>query len=139
MEQLKLTPQIDDPLVMYLVIPRALDMDVGKIGISCGHGVHLLFEWYMERQVDVAPEDMDACAIFWAWRKDKNYRKVSLSADAIEFAGVKQLPNRIIVVDHGYTEVPAESETCIGFWPMRKSQRPSLLASLKPLRSRKPK
>jgi peptidyl-tRNA hydrolase len=127
---------MEDPLVMYLVLPTALNMDVGKVGVTCGHAVQLLFERYMERTESLDLEDRDACALFLEWRLDKNYRKVTLAANAAEFEAVKQIPNRIVVVDHGYTEVPAESETAVGFWPMRKSQRPPLLVNLKPLRSR---
>lgn len=73
-------------------------------------------------------------SIFGEWLKS-SYRKVTLTANDKEWAKIKAEPMyKAMVIDAGLTEIPAGSETFIGLWPMRKSQRPKCVQRLQALK-----
>jgi peptidyl-tRNA hydrolase len=70
---------------------------------------------------------------FWEWIRG-DHAKVVLGASEEEFARVQaENPVHFPVIDLGYTEVAPNTQTGLGLWPMRKSQRSSTVQALRPL------
>ena len=46
----------------------------------------------------------------------------------------KEVPNHVVVVDAGLTEIDPGSETVLGLWPMRRSTCPKYLTKLQVLK-----
>jgi peptidyl-tRNA hydrolase len=148
----------EDPIVMYLVVREILGMGVGKIAAQCAHASQMLLLKYVRH---VSQKLLIA---FWDWVGKSfsvwfgsspdwdcnmaddswspsfrdwlttSFRKVVLKADEKEWVKLKELPNHIIVIDAGLTEIASGSETVIGFLPMRKSQRPREIKRLQVLK-----
>ena len=132
----------EDPIVMYLVVRESLGMGVGKTAAQCAHATQILTLNYIRELADDAESILDGTntiglnselLIFKNWL-NSSFRKVVLRADDKEWEKLKQLPNHVLVVDSGKTEIAPGSETCIGFWPMLKSERPKLLTRLQALK-----
>jgi len=123
-----------DPIIMYLVVRKSLGMSVGKTAAQCAHAVQMFFlEYdYLSKLPLIPPEVFDKLQIMDDWLKS-DYRKVILRADDKEWLRIRELPNRAIVVDSGFTELPANTETVIGFWPMYKSKVPRSIRRLQVL------
>lgn len=148
----------EDPIVMYLVVRESLNMSIGKTGAQCGHAAQIVLLKYFEmkdklhsiqnqmdyrnwEECDRLEDERDKLAaplaIFREWLGD-SFRKVTLKADEKEWKKVKEAfvegVYRFTVIDAGLTEIAAGSETVIGIWPMRKSQRPKILTKLQVLK-----
>lgn len=121
----------DDPLVMYLIVNEDLNMSIGKTSAQTAHGSQLIM---MDYFTDIAHKDYKSHHInMQAWF-DSSYRKVVLKADKKEFAKLKELQEKhILIVDAGLTELEPGSETCIAFWPMRKGLAPKIIKKLQVL------
>lgn len=127
--------EISDPYVLYLVVKKSLNMSPGKIAAQCSHATGMIYDWYFEVNQNVnLPIKIDIkLNIFDEW-KGENYRKVVLSADDKEFEKLKLEPFSFLVTDQGLTEIPEGSETVIGFYPMKKSERSNVLKRLQLLK-----
>ncbi len=127
-----------DPLVLYLLVPKSLDMSPGKVAAQCAHAVQMfvlgLVE--LERRAEVgeelSPDERARLADAQAWIAGL-YRKVVLAADAKSWNCVKGTLDGFLVRDVGFTEVDSGAETAIALWPMRKSARPRVIRRLHPL------
>lgn len=120
-----------DPLVMYLIHNESITMGMGKFAAQCGHAVGMLDQRFYKLKRDnfvgwSEPTDVE---VFEQWLNE-SFRKVVLKANAKEWIKLKELPNYVLVVDSGLTEIAPGSETFIGLWPMRKSQVPKLIKRL---------
>lgn len=146
-----------NPIVMYLVVRESLGMGMGKTAAQCAHASQMLTLDYFEmkeesRKLQKKITEVHAgltssiieeyaklapyLSIMGEWLKS-SFRKVVLSADDKEWAKIKEEfkdENMVLVIDAGLTEVVAGSETCIGLWPMRKSQVPKLVKRLQTLK-----
>ena len=138
----------EDPLTMYIAVRESLNMSLGKTCIQVGHVTQRLQQKYQElfneadsyldpiyRDIgyELIPKDiLDKLNIYNDWVK-VGIRKVSLRADEKEWVKLKELPDHILIVDAGHTELAPGTETVIGFWPMLKSQRPKILKRLQAL------
>lgn len=159
-EAVKARAEQEDPIVMYLIVRESLGMGMGKACAQCGHAVGMLiFEYYdlkeesktIQRQMEpiiFQPRPQGAemarlktryielsrkLSIMGEW-KSQSYRKVTLVANEKKWKELKESTfDHVLVIDSGLTEVPSGSETCLGFWPMRKSQRPKILTRLQAL------
>jgi PTH2 family peptidyl-tRNA hydrolase len=147
----------EDPIVMYLIVHETLGMSMGKTAAQCAHASQMLTLDYFETKdksralqkkiLETTDEDelhvMKALyaeqnrklSVFGEWLQG-SFRKVVLRADDKEWAKIqKDYGNHMImVVDAGLTEIAAGSETVIGLWPMRKSQRPKTIQRLQVLK-----
>jgi PTH2 family peptidyl-tRNA hydrolase len=147
----------EDPIVMYLIVHETLGMSTGKTAAQCAHASQMLTLDYFETKdksralqkkiMETTDEDevhvMKALyaeqnrklSVFGEWLQG-SFRKVVLRADDKEWAKIqKDYGNHMImVVDAGLTEIAAGSETVIGLWPMRKSQRPKTIQRLQVLK-----
>lgn len=150
----------EDPIVMYLVVRETLGMGVGKTAAQCAHASQMLLLKYV-RWIGKSSSIWDkltawVSSIFDSWIGSKpdwsynssndewvslfrdwlqtSFRKVVLRADDKEWTKLKELPNHIVVVDAGLTEIASGSETVIGFFPMRKSQVPKTIKKLQVLK-----
>ena len=140
---------LDSPLVMYLVVRESLNMSIGKIAAQTGHAVGMLYrKFLLDRDYVIHIEDMDSFCygpirvdqnkmsnynLFDSWQKS-NHRKVVLKADEKEWIKLKELPDSVLIVDAGFTELEPNTETVIGFWPMYKDQAPKIIKRLQLLR-----
>lgn len=120
-------------IVVYIVIPKFLKMSIGKVGVTCGHATQLLMQEHAHRLQRREGSDVDDCEVFNTWL-DSSYPKIVLGASDEEFAEVRRLSNKIVVVDVGLKEVAAGSETAIGLWPILKSEAPLVIQKLHSLR-----
>jgi PTH2 family peptidyl-tRNA hydrolase len=138
----------EDPFVMYLIVRESLGMSIGKTAAQCAHASQMLLLQFHNEQLDWEAKYVDPVygpseppslelqlrwGLFEKWL-DSSFRKVVLRANDTEWAKVKALPNHIVVVDAGLTEIAANSETVIGLWPMRKSERPRIIQKLQVLK-----
>lgn len=147
----------EDPIVMYLIVHETLGMSMGKTAAQCAHASQMLTLDYFETKdksralqkkiMETTDEDevhvMKALyaeqnrklSVFGEWLQG-SFRKVVLRADDKEWAKIqKDYGNHMImVVDAGLTEIAAGSETVIGLWPMRRSQRPKTIQRLQVLK-----
>lgn len=122
----------DDPIIMYLIVRESLGMGMGKTAAQCAHASQMLLLKYMNTMSEV-PKLPIWVNIFHDWLQG-SFRKIVLKADDKEWLKIKELPDHILVIDAGLTEVPAMSETCIGFVPMRKSSVPKVIKKLQLLK-----
>lgn len=127
--------QEDDPVVMYLVV-HEIGMSTGKLAAQVGHAVGMLYIKYMMRNGSLLTNE--ELQIWKEWQ-DGKFRKVTLTANDSKWNKLKnQLSdlsiNHAMVIDAGLTEIPSGSETVIGIWPMRKSNRFPLLRKLQVLK-----
>jgi PTH2 family peptidyl-tRNA hydrolase len=147
----------EDPIVMYLIVHETLNMSTGKTAAQCAHASQMLTLEYFEAkdksrelqkqiQKTTDPDELlvmkslyadygRKLSIFGEWMEN-SFRKVVLRADDKEWAKIKQDygQHMVMVVDAGLTEIPSGSETVIGLWPMRKSQRPKTVQHLQVLK-----
>lgn len=151
----------EDPIVMYLIVHESLGMGVGKTAAQAAHASQMLTLKYftmkeasstLQKQMQPllnAPPDAKEMAklkaayvelarplsIMGEWL-NSSFRKVVLRASDKEWAKLKEefKDSMVMVVDAGLTEIAAGSETFIGLWPMRKSQRPKSIQRLQVLK-----
>ena len=148
----------EDPIVMYLIVHESLNMSTGKTAAQCAHASQMLTLKYFEIKdlskslqkkmsdpmkvesqvpslkeayVKMAPQ----ISIFGEWM-NSSFRKVVLRASDKEWVKLKEefKDSMVMVVDAGLTEIPSGSETVIGLWPMRKSQRSKTVQRLQVLK-----
>lgn len=113
---------------MYLVVRESLGMSIGKTAAQCAHASQML-----QLEYDSGSGE-DISRVFQEWLQS-SFRKVVLKADDKEWEKVKaECPNHVVVRDAGLTEIAAGSETVIGIWPMRRSERPKILTKLQVLK-----
>lgn len=152
----------EDPIVMYLIVRESLDMSIGKTAAQTAHASQMLTLKYfdlkelstsIQRQmnpiINSPPEGEELAklkaayahisrpiSIMGEWLQG-SFRKVVLRASDKEWDKISnQLTDYmgVMVVDAGLTEIAAGSETVIGLWPMRKSQRPKIIQRLQVLK-----
>lgn len=123
----------DDVFVMYLVVRESLSMSPGKLCAQVGHAVMQLVDVYYKTLRGEGDNKFERICErnntdYFDWRFEPT--KVVLRANEEQWQELKKLPCTV-VIDGGYTEVPPNSETVLGFWPMKKSDAPELIKSLK--------
>lgn len=151
----------EDPVVMYLIVHESLNMSIGKTAAQSAHAsMMLVLKYFTMKDASItlqkrmqpllnAPPDANEMAklkaayvelsrplsIFGEWL-NSSYRKVVLRASDKEWAKLKEefKDSMVMVVDAGLTEIASGSETFIGLWPIRKSQRPKILQRLQALK-----
>lgn len=124
--------------VMYLVVNTELAMSPGKIAAQVGHAVMEITELQVSANCYIesdGPASKDAIKRYDEWERwRENCRKVVLKSSRRQWDLIKELPNRkVVIVDAGYTEIAPNSETVIGFWPMKKVDAPNLIKKLQVL------
>lgn len=151
----------EDPIVMYLIVHESLGMSTGKTAAQAAHASQMLTLKYFEMKelsstiqkriqplLNAPPEGdqmerlkaayasmAKPISIMGEWL-NSSFRKVVLRASDKEWVKLKEefKNSMVLVVDAGLTEIAAGSETVIGLWPMRRSQRPKLLQRLQVLK-----
>ena len=123
---------MEDFIFMYLIVKSSLNMSAGKIGAQCGHAVGMLYQ----RHHDLVMQNMAGWTDktdmkIWDEWQNNFYSKITLACKDKDWEKVKlENPNHVLVIDSGKTEISPNSETCIGLWPMWKSNRPKLIKKL---------
>lgn len=138
----------EDPIVMYLIVRESLNMSIGKTSAQTAHASQMLqlrydkvkdsVNWTLVAHGDLYEKVLsERVLIFQEWL-NTSFRKVVLKADDKEWYKVQgcfvEDVTKITVVDAGLTEIASGSETVIGLWPMRKSERPKILQKLQALK-----
>jgi peptidyl-tRNA hydrolase len=145
----------EDPWVMYLVVRDSLGMSAGKTAAQVGHAVGILYGRYFKMHTkamdsmisdpvymeerplskwsDQEKQNLILAQSFEDWKED-SFRKIVLKANDAKWDKLKENLECHVVRDAGLTEVDPGSETVIGLWPMRKSQRPNMLRKLQTLK-----
>jgi len=131
----------EDPWVMYLIVRDSLGMGAGKIGAQCGHAVGKLYDYFNGLDSECSDMWADKRGPEWdrmrnafiGWKED-SFRKVVLKAKDSKWEKLKADLICTVVRDAGLTEVASGSETVLGIWPMRKSERPQLIKKLQTLK-----
>lgn len=124
----------EDPVVMYLVV-HEIGMSTGKLAAQVGHAVGMLYIKYMMHTGLLSDEKLK----IWEEWQSGHFRKVTLTANDSKWKKLKDQLSQSgieygLVIDAGFTEIPRGSETVIGVWPMRKSNRPPILRKLQVLK-----
>lgn len=119
-DQVELRKGQGDPLVMYLVVRKSLDMSPEKMAAQCAHAAQMIAEHYHG-----LTDSGGLAESYHDWR-ETSFRKVVVYADDKQWERVKQEPDLhfAVVRDAGLTEVEAGSETVIGVWPRVRSSMP---------------
>ena len=157
------TQRDPDPYVLYTVVRRSLKLSVGKAVAQGQHAAHYVVRAGERANADTHPsrdeimlvtarqpltaeeqERLDGHRAANKLRRERgrHYRawdegehaKVVLGATDAEFAQVvAENPFHFSVIDLGYTQVPPDTLTVLGLWPMRKSQASATVKTLRPL------
>lgn len=129
----------EDPIIMYLVVRKSLEMSIGKTAAQCAHASQMLtINYFTGYSPEYSVEKDPWMVLFEEWLKS-SFRKVVLQADDKDWAKLKEHLGVLgleycIVVDAGLTEIAAGSETVIGICPMRKSEVPKIIKKLQTLK-----
>lgn len=136
-----------DPIVIYLIVRKSLNMDIGKIAAQVGHGVMMLSGRYHQiggeittlavRRGEVPDELRQKYAITTQWL-ETSYRKIAVVANDKDWEKIKDQLPVFLVKDAGLTEVDPGSETVLITWPMKKSEAPKVIQRLQALKTRLP-
>lgn len=125
-----------DSIVFYVIVRRSLKLSAGNVGAQVGHAVHYLCRKILpDHHRALVDGELERISLAREWDRSSHHTKITLGATDTEFMQV-QLENDLffMVVDPGLTEVEPETETCLGLWPMRKSQASPTVKSLRPLK-----
>lgn len=126
-----------DPVVMYIVINKELNMSNGKIFAQLGHLYFGLFN-NLRDLASFPPIDHPYRESYLKWL-NTGTTKVVLQANSEQ---INKLVNDIkngldccklgvYVIDEGRTEVPENSITIVGFRPIEKSMAHPIIKELK--------
>jgi len=119
--------------VMYLVVRESLGMSPGKTAAQVAHGaVQICAAYYenmfrLDREIPGANKDRSNLSYYEVWAKEPT--KIVLKANEEKWSQLINIADEI-VVDGGFTEVPANSQTVLAFWPMQKDKAPDIIKSL---------
>jgi len=117
--------------VMYLIVRESLGMSPGKVAAQAAHGAVQITTAYYEEMFKLdrgIPGILRPSLEYYEqWAKEPT--KIVLRANEEEWKELKEMADAI-VVDGGYTEIPANSETVLAFWPMRKDLAPEEIKRL---------
>ena len=130
-----------DPIIMYLIVKKSLNMGCGKTAAQCAHASQMLLLKYLElkkglwnRIISLFKPGNKDIDIFEKWL-ESSFRKVVLRADDKEFEKNRsEFQNSVVVVDAGLTEIEPGSMTVIGLFPMYKSAVPKSIKRLQTLK-----
>jgi len=127
---------VRDSIAMYLIVNRELNMSGWKVAAQVGHAVMQLTLKYRDIMNVHGNESkgfheyaLAHFKTFKEWLEEPT--KIVLGANKEEWEAIKNTIPHSMVIDAGYTEIPAHSETIIGLWPVRKSEAPPIIRSLK--------
>jgi len=138
----------EDPIVLYIIVRESLGMSVGKIGAQCAHASQIILLNYYDQKENIDglkafgwTPSFDGCGftaetykIMEDWLRG-SFRKVVLTANESEWNKVlAENVGKVIVTDAGLTELAANTDTVIGLYPMRKSERPKIIKRLQALK-----
>lgn len=130
-----------DPIVIYLIVRKSLDMDIGKIAAQVGHGVMMLGGRYNHLSCvpksELSEEELAKVRITTEWL-ETSYRKIAVVANDKDWEKIKDQLSVFLVKDAGLTEVEPGSETLMVTWPMKKSDAPKVIQRLQTLKTRLP-
>lgn len=108
-------------IVMYILVNNDLKMGKGKIGAQVGHGVQYIMEELLLGSSMRESQHQTLKRFYHCWKRDGS-KKIVLRATLADIDNLYNLyrdsntPCRL-VVDAGHTQVPADSTTCLVFFP----------------------
>ena len=133
-------PDRSKDYVMYIVVNDELGQSPGKFSAQVGHLVEKITEIATLIMFDLSDDyfDYEDSRTFFDFAKNNkdcyseycnSPAKIVLGANKEEWEELKKL-TCIVIVDEGRTEIPPNSETVLGFWPMRKCDAPEVIKNL---------
>lgn len=121
----------EDPIVLYIVIRKSLNMGAGKITAQGCHASNAIMARYFKAQLlrvkcvkcgESFPKEEEAhIKLMSEWMYDEPTIIVKVANDSKWERLKKEHRDYFVVKDAGRTEVPPNSETAMSFWPMRES------------------
>ena len=136
-EAIKARAEQTDPIVMYLIVREDLEMSIGKTAAQCSHAAQMLTLQYMNYKDMASSSGLKGSEWYLSFKEwlNTSFRKVVLKADEKEWLKVKEAmgESMVLVVDAGLTELQPNTETVIGLWPMKRSERPKIIKKLQVL------
>jgi PTH2 family peptidyl-tRNA hydrolase len=122
-----------DPIQMYIVVRKDLNLSIGKTSAQVGHAVGMIYE-HAQKLKELCFED--DITIFQDW-KDVGHPKIILASSDKDWEKLKSnLEDFYLVTDNGHTEVAPGTETVIGLFPMYKSKAPNIIKNLQTLKDK---
>lgn len=142
-ESVKARSEQEDPIVLYFIVRRDLNMSAGKTAAQTGHAAQMiLLEYFRLRDDSYAMDPLtdEQCKIFKDWLSN-SFRKVVLGADDKKWNKLKTYfdpmtcsTRTVTVRDAGLTEIDPGSETVLAVWPMKRSMAPQVIKKLQALK-----
>ncbi len=130
----------EDPIILYMVVRKSLNMSIGKTAAQCSHGSMMatLKYFHLLNDINTKQSEFALIDIFGEWLHN-SFRKVVLGADENHWLKLEKYyedkPGQLITVtDAGLTEIPAQTDTVRVIWPMRKSEAPQVIKKLQALK-----
>lgn len=118
-----------DPVAMYIIVRKQLQLSAPKLAVQVGHVVQLL----MIHHYDANSYKDGTDRIIEKWMSQA-FRKILLGASDKEFEKIKEEEYGFLIVDAGLTEIEHGTETVFGLIPMHKSERPKTIKKLQLLK-----
>ena len=130
----------EDPIVLYVVIRKSLNMGTGKIAAQCCHASNAIIVRYFKAQLlkvkcikcggAFPPEEEEHIRLTSEWMHCDPTIIVKEANDS-EWERLKE-ENRdcYVVRDAGLTEVAPHSETALSLWPRHRSTAGKLITKL---------
>jgi PTH2 family peptidyl-tRNA hydrolase len=125
----------EDPIVVYLIVRKSLEMGAGKIAAQSHHAGKILMLRLDEllKKPSQSAEEMALIEITTKYL-EHSFRTIVLVASDSQWQKLKDEVRVFIVRDAGLTEVEPGSETLMSTWPMYKSQAPKIIRKLQALK-----
>ena len=128
-------PTKEDPLYLYLIINKDLNMSIGKTGGQIGHAIQYFMEYLIDWSgIQSTEKGINFCSRYYNWKINSKASKITLGVNTKEFNKIKEEYNPILVIDAGHTEIEAGSETVLCLYPMFKNERSKTLKRLQLLK-----
>lgn len=100
---------MEDEIVQYFVVNSELNMSAGKVAVQVAHVVSIISDCNQQN------------ITYWKWKKENNQKKIILRGKQKDLERLIDL-GFYFIRDKGFTEIPADSLTCVGLPPMLKSE-----------------
>jgi peptidyl-tRNA hydrolase, PTH2 family len=139
-ESVKARAEQEDPIILYFIVRKELNMSTGKTAAQVGHAAQMAILDYFKLKNGLnqgyGPYEYNRIDLFESWLNN-SFRKVVLGADDKRWQKLKnhfQSSDIWIVRDAGLTEVEPQSETVMAVFPMKKSNAPQVIKKLQALK-----
>jgi peptidyl-tRNA hydrolase len=114
----------DYSIAMYIFVNKELHMGHGKAASQVGHCVQKIVEFAYANEKKHNFRDM--LTKFKFWKDNGHDAKIVCKVNSETFKELSSLPDSFTICDMGLTQIPAKSETVVGFFPDFKKNNPDI-------------